>query len=77
MNDTNDTNKLETYYKKIDFGIIHQYNYSKIIYDCEYSNKYNEYNEKANYLSYLRLGVLLGAINETPNSILDMEIHHF
>jgi hypothetical protein len=59
-------------YKVLQNGIIQQINVNKINYNYEYSNKYNNYGEKCNYLSYLRLGVLLGAINKTPNSILDV-----
>ncbi len=44
----------------------------KIDYNYEYSNKYNSYGEKSNYLSYLRLGILLGNINTITNSILDV-----
>jgi len=59
-------------YEKLKNGIIKQKKVDKINYNYEYSNKYNNYGEKANYLSYLRLGVLLGAINKTPESILDV-----
>lgn len=53
-------------------GLIKQKNINKIEYNYEYSNKYNNYGEKSNYLSYLRLGVLLGNINFIPKSILDV-----
>jgi hypothetical protein len=59
-------------YIKLENGIIKQKNVDKIEYNYDYSNKYNNYGEKANYLSYLRLGVLLGSINKIPNSILDV-----
>ena len=59
-------------YVKLDNGVIKQKIINKIAYNYEYSNKYNNYGEKANYLSYLRLGVLLGNINKIPNSILDV-----
>lgn len=59
-------------YEKLENGIIKQKNVNKIEYNFEYSNKYNIYGEKGNYLSYLRLGVLLGVINKIPNSILDV-----
>jgi hypothetical protein len=59
-------------YTTLDNGIIKQQIVNKIEYNCEYSNKYNNYGERANYLSYLRLGVLLGGINKIPNSILDV-----
>jgi len=64
-------NEIENY-EKLENGIIKQKKVNKIEYNFDYSNKYKSYGEKANYLSYLRLGVLLGAINETPNSILDV-----
>jgi len=59
-------------YEQLSHGIIRQININKIEYDFDYSNKYNNYEEKANYLSHLRLGVLIGAINKIPNSILDV-----
>ena len=59
-------------YKKLTNGIIKQININKIEYNFDYSNKYNSYGEKSNYLANLRLGVLLGAINKTPDSILDI-----
>jgi hypothetical protein len=59
-------------YEKLNNGIIKQKKVEKISYNYEYSNKYNDYGEKANYLSYLRLGVLLGAIGKNPDSILDI-----
>jgi hypothetical protein len=61
-----------TNYTKLGNGIIKQLNVENIEYDFEYSNKYNNYGEKANYISYLRLGVLLGNLDKTPNSILDV-----
>jgi hypothetical protein len=59
-------------YEKLENGIIKQINVNKITYDYNYSNIYNDYGEKCNYLSYLRLGVLLGAINKIPENILDV-----
>ena len=59
-------------YVKLDNGVIKQKIINKIEYNYEYSNKYNNHGEKGNYLSYLRLGVLLGNINKIPNSILDV-----
>lgn len=56
----------------LDNGLIKQKNVNKINYNYEYSNKYNNYGEKSNYLSYLRLGILLGNINFIPKSILDV-----
>jgi hypothetical protein len=59
-------------YEKLENGVIRQINVNKIIYDFEYSNIYNDYGEKSNYLSYLRLGTLLGSVKKTPESILDV-----
>ena len=59
-------------YKTLNNGVIKQINVTKIEYNYEYSNKYNQFGERGNYLSYLRLGVLLGNINKIPNSILDV-----
>ena len=59
-------------YIRLDNGVIKQVNVQKISYDFDYSNKYNNYGEKANYISYLRLGVLLGLLKKTPNSLVDV-----
>lgn len=59
-------------YEKLNNGIIKQININKIKYDFEYSNKYNNYGEKSNYLSFLRLGVLMGTIGKIPDNILDV-----
>jgi hypothetical protein len=60
-------------YELVEHGIIHQKDAVKIKYNYEYSDKYNNYGEKANYLSYLRLGILLSHLQEDkPTSILDV-----
>lgn len=59
-------------YRKLENGVIQQLLPDKIIYNFAYSNKYNSYGEKSNYLSYLRLGILLGNLGEIPSSILDV-----
>jgi hypothetical protein len=61
-------------YEKKENGVIKQSVINnKIDYNVEYvTNSYDNYGEKVNYISYLRLGYLLGAINEIPNSILDV-----
>lgn len=59
-------------YKTLENGIIKQININKIEYNFEYSNKYNMYNERSIFFSYLRLGVLIGAIGKIPDSILDV-----
>lgn len=58
-------------YEKIG-KIIRQKNINKIEYNYDYSNQYNNHGERAKYLSYLRLGVLLGNINKIPKNILDV-----
>jgi hypothetical protein len=61
-------------YKKMENGVIKQLHIKdKIDYNFDYvSNSYDRYGEKVNYISYLRLGYLLGSIGEIPNSILDV-----
>lgn len=59
-------------YTKLDNGVIKQININKITYDSSYNAKYNQYGEKGNYLSYLRLGVLIGCLGKSPNSITDV-----
>jgi hypothetical protein len=61
-----------TNYEKVEFGIIKQKNVEKIKYNYEYSNKYDDYGENLNKLSFLRLGTLIGTINKIPKSILDV-----
>ena len=56
-------------YIKLENGVIKQKNVDKIEYNYEYSNNYNKFGERGNYLSYLRLGVLLGNINKIPNTL--------
>lgn len=61
-------------YIKLENGVIKQIKISeKRKYDIDYvTNSYDAYGEKVNYISYLRLGYLLGSIGEIPNSILDI-----
>jgi hypothetical protein len=59
-------------YEILPNGVIKQIKINKINYDFDYSNKYNNYGEKSKYLSYLRLGVLLGNLNFIPNSLVDI-----
>lgn len=59
-------------YIQLENGVIKQLNVNKIAYDYTYSNKYNNYGENANYISYLRLGVLLGLLKKTPSSLVDV-----
>lgn len=59
-------------YKLLSNGVIKQLDIKKIEYNYDYSNKYNSYGEKSNYISYLRYGVLIGAIKQIPASIVDV-----
>jgi hypothetical protein len=61
-----------TNYEQLSNGVIKQKNIQKIQYSYSYSDKYNTYGEKGNYLSYLRLGVLLGVLKTTPQSLADI-----
>ena len=64
---------LENYIKQNN-GVIKQVDIkNKINYDFNYvNNSYNFYGEKTNYMSYLRLGYLIGTIGYIPNTILDV-----
>jgi hypothetical protein len=62
----------EVEYEFHENGVIHQSTYKKVEYNYDYSNKYNNYGEKGNYLGYLRLGTLIGAVGHVPRSILDV-----
>ncbi len=59
-------------YERLENGVIRQIQVDKIVYDYDYSNKYNAYGERGNYLAHLRLGVLLGVLGKTPERILDV-----
>jgi len=59
-------------YETLPSGVIRQIHVNKISYTSEYNEKYNRYGEKGNYLSYLRLGVLIGALGRRPESIVDV-----
>jgi hypothetical protein len=61
-----------TNYERLSNGVIKQISVKKIDYNYDYSNKYNDYGEKGRSLSYLRFGVLLGAIGKIPESIVDV-----
>ena len=64
--------KMDTTYEYLSNGVIKQCNVKKIAYTHEYSNNYNSYGERGLQFSYLRLGVLLGALKKTPMSLLDV-----
>jgi hypothetical protein len=59
-------------YEILPNGVIRQINIKKIEYNFDYSNKYNSYGEKGNYLSHLRYGVLLGVLGYTPPVVVDV-----
>jgi len=59
-------------YETLSNGVIKQKLVTKITYDYNYSNKYNQYGENGNYLSYLRYGILLGVLQKNPTSIVDI-----
>jgi ADP-L-glycero-D-manno-heptose 6-epimerase len=59
-------------YELLDNGVIKQKVVEKITYDYSYSSDYNKHGERGNYLSYLRYGVLLGVLQHTPASIVDV-----
>lgn len=54
-------------------GVIRQIEVNKISYDVNYINKsYVVYEPLPTYMSYLRLGNIIGSLNLVPNSILDV-----
>lgn len=59
-------------YERLPNGVIRQIHVTPVAYNYAYSDKYNQYGEKGRYLSYLRYGVLLGALNRAPESIVDV-----
>ena len=59
-------------YKKHINGIIEKLDKKQFNYSDEYSGKYNDYGELTNYISYLRLGFICGAVGRYPESILDV-----
>ena len=63
---------MHSNYSRLPNGIIKQKEVTKIEYLFEYSNAYNKYAERSLQFSHLRLGVLLGAIGKTPQSLLDV-----
>jgi len=59
-------------YEVVEGGVIKQKIVHKITYDYTYSNKYNQYGEKSNYMAYLRYAVLQGVLQSIPESIVDV-----
>ena len=62
-------------YTVLENGLIKQDTFfnHKRIYDVDYiKNSYDKYNELSKYMSYLRLGYLLGVVGNNINSILDV-----
>ena len=59
-------------YKLNEDGVITQIERTPFKYNVDYSSNYNTYGEVGNYMSYLRLGNIIGALNKIPESILDV-----
>ena len=64
---------LTNYYKD-ELGVIHQINVNQEVkYDKQYiDERYHQYIEKCINMSHLRLGYIVGGIQRTPESILDV-----
>lgn len=60
---------LDNYYAD-SYGVIHQIEVKE--FNKDYASQYNSYGELSNYISYLRYGWIVGAINKQPSSILDI-----
>lgn len=63
---------MQETYTVDELGIVHQDTPKPFVYDLDYIQKYFDYGEKENHLSFLRLGYLLGAVNEKIESVLDV-----
>lgn len=76
MNTTNTAGRLLHMILNYDcdqHGVIFQKNKQPIEYDAAYvESRYNTYGELSNYMGYLRLGFIVGAIGRIPESILDV-----
>jgi len=59
-------------YEVVEGGVIKQKVVEKITYDYNYSNDYNKYGERGNYINYLRYGVMIGVLQRIPTSIVDV-----
>lgn len=59
-------------YKILESGVIEKLEKNTFIYDKKYSQKYDSYGELSNYISYLRIGFIFGALGKYPDSILDV-----
>lgn len=59
-------------YEVLPNGVIKQRVVKKITYNFDYSNQYNAYGEKGNYLSHLRYGVLIGTLQKIPERLTDV-----
>jgi hypothetical protein len=55
-----------------DDGVIFQIEKTPILYTPQYSTAYDKYGELSNYMSYLRLGYVIGSLGYVPESILDV-----
>jgi hypothetical protein len=59
-------------YIKLDNGVIKQKKTKPFIYDSSYSKYYDKIKVSSTQMGYLRLGYLLGVLNQTPSSLLDI-----
>jgi hypothetical protein len=60
-------------YARDEYGIVKQVETNPISYTKDYiENSYVKYGELTNYMSYLRLGNLIGSLGKIPESILDI-----
>ena len=62
---------LDNYYKD-EYGIIHQKEKNRFVYDDAYTSDYDKMSESVRMMSYLRFGYLLSTIKFIPTSILDV-----
>jgi len=59
-------------YKKDEYGVISQIEYTPFTYDIEYSDsRYSNFNDRGNILN-LRLGYIIGSIGKIPESLMDV-----
>lgn len=60
-------------YETTSCGVIHQINSKIIDYNIDYvQQRYDSYGNIVSYMSYLRLGYIIGSIGRIPESILDV-----
>ena len=54
------------------FGVIHQIEYELMVYDHEYLSYYEDLSDRTIKLGYQRLGWILGLLERTPLSVLEI-----